>query len=477
METQPLVLLLQTVAKRLLGEDAILPDALSLTLLMVGLQWWAMWSKQYTEHTRRSERSWTAFSVIGAFTAVIIYSLTHIFWIENSGFLTLSLLLLIWFWYRSIYWARDPLNSNNLTTAFKIGFSVLLVLLIFAVLSSLGNDPTLSQSLERALPIFFLSGLIALSFARIGTVQKERDPYSLARESTGSWITGLTVAWILLIVVSVLFESFPLEVISSLFNPLWFVLGLIGAAIFYLLSFLVYGFVFVIVVVFAFLNRIIHFQQPQQAPDPKKNAITVAEVVKHADSGSPWLGRALVIVIFLLLILLLIRIMFISRRKQAKRPEHEEEVRESLDRSAILQQRRQDQARRQQDRSRLEALDAASVRARYRDFLQTMQEKGGEFSRQPSETPLEYQQRLIDVATRKRLLRQDDPLADPALLAELTHAYEQERYGGKQTDSSTLTSLNTSVPQLTRRLTSALESAPAKTGTGWSVEKARWGED
>jgi hypothetical protein len=126
----------------------------------------------------------------------------------------------------------------------------------------------------------------------------------------------------------------------------------------------------------------------------------------------------------------------------------------------------------------MEKLDPTSIRARYREFLQAMARQGNDMQRKIDETPSEYQYRLLEFARKHYHGHEDDEQASSMFLADLTQAYNRERYGGENgewsIDAQHRETLLSYLPQFTRHL------APKETkqkSPVWSAEKARWGED
>ncbi len=475
METQPIVLALEFISPLLLGEGTLLPLALGVTLSLLATQWWSMWLQQTKENSLLNANGRPTFrSLSGILLAMFILCITRPDALSSGGFFFAAAGIAIWSWYRGILRAREPLNDGYLTTSFRAGFLVLLVVMAFAILRGFaGSDQTLSNEMARALPVFFLSGLIALSFTRIGKLKREqqRHPGSSGREATGRWLSGLTITWVALVVASVALEALPLNAIMMLLNPFWSALLLMVGGILYLVSYLLYGIFFVIGGIIWLLNLLFHFSFPSDPAKTQQSATDVANLAQHTDQV-PALLIIVLGIVFLFIVLLILSFAFTRKKKPVENTTaEEEEVRESLDRDEVLQERRE-RRRRAQEAFALEALDPASMRARYREFLQAMAARGQETQRLPQETPLEYQRRLLRIARQRRLLHDE---RDAELLGELTLAYAQERYGGKHIAHEHQSYLGNQVPKLVQKL-AGIANTP-RPATGWSQEKARWGED
>jgi len=480
METQPIMLLLQFIGVRLLGEGTLLLDPVSVTLLLIFLHWWALGIRYFMEQRGLREGQTVLFSLLGVVLALALLGGTHFFWLDNSSFVIVSIGLTAWAWYRGRLQARLGLSDEYLINAFKIGFFVLLGIMVFAVLGSIGGvDPDLLTALGRDLPIFFLSGMIALSFTRIGTLKKEQKhhPGSAPKEATGRWLAGLTITWVVLVVVSVAFEALPLQAIMTALSPFWDLVGLLASALLYVIGLIVYLFMYLFglaAAAFIFLFGGLLHQQGSRKPVQPQQIKPVVQAVQHG--GNTTLTRILIVLFLLILILIVMRVVQKARKDKAgDNADEEEEVREALDMAAVLKARRDERKLHHKETLALEALDPASIRARYRDFLQSMATKGDDLERRASETPGEYQTRLLTLAQQRRLLPEGVDDADPAILEELTRAYDQERYGGKKIDNSKQDYLRARVPGLTQHLTSGVPVVVKKAKPTASTSRGLYG--
>src|SRR6266704_2287485 len=214
METQPIVLALTLVAVAFLGSSAVLPlGEGSITLLLLGLHWWAK--------------------------AVCLSVVTHISLLNNIAALFFSIILIIGFWYAGMYRVQTGPNDEYVLTSFKIGLGVLLGVLILTLLIFYPMPQLLQDELTRALPTFFLSGLIGLSFTRIMMIRKESANSAqrgLQGEPTQGWLLILTLAWAIVIVSTLAFEVFGFQLVVVAASFLWSGLGIVANFILLLLS-------------------------------------------------------------------------------------------------------------------------------------------------------------------------------------------------------------------------------------------------
>jgi hypothetical protein len=344
-------------------------------------------------------------------------------------------------------------DDEYVLTSFKIGLGVLLGTLI---LMALNPDPVLRDELTYALPTFFLSGLIALSFTRILMIRKE-NANAAQRGSQGDptrgWLLILTLAWAIVIVSAFAFEAFGFQPLAVVASFLWSGLGTVINWILLLLSPLFN-------LIAQFLTSLI---RPPQGASPSQ------PTQKHPNYPIPllplgYLAPILLIARLILLTILVVILFFVIRKilrrwHPAPEDESEEEIRESLSREAILKTR-SEQRRRQKsgDLAELEPLDPNSARARYRELLQDLAWNGEKLARRANETPSEYEKRLLALLKQASSEAQGDGTpTDPAILDELTAAYMQERYGGKRAHLEHDAYVQGWIPRFVRRLANSIK--------------------
>jgi Domain of unknown function (DUF4129) len=426
METQPIVLALTFVAVAILGSSAVLPlGEGSITLLLLGLHWWA---KAVSVLTQGSLRRARLLQLLGLVLAEGLVVVTHLTLLNNMPALFFSVLLIIGFWFAGMVRVQSGPNDEYVLTSFKIGVGVLLGVLLLTLLYFDPVPPALYNGLTYALPTFFLSGLIGLSFTRIMMIRKENANSAqkgMQGDPTHGWLLILTLTWVIVVVSTLAFEAFGFQPVVLVATLLWSGLGIISSFILLLLSPLFHLFS-------TFFFPVI--------PPPKGIILP-----QHTSSGVqpppfPYFAEVFLIVRLVLLAILLVLLYFVIREilrrwRIAPEDESEEEIRESLSRESILKTRRMEQRQRQKtgDLAVLEPLDPNSPRAIYRELLQELAEKGEKLARRADETPSEYETRLLVLLKKEPSseAQGDEMLTDPAMLDELTSAYVQERYGGK----------------------------------------------
>ena len=458
MEAQPVALMLALLVA---GTHASSPfGAGSIALLALGLQWWAMLVERIA--TRRLKgKPVIALHALGWLVAFVVvvgpYLLATVGGkMENIFPLLPGIALVTWFWRRGMLRSQAGFEYGALARSFKTSFGILLGILLLAVVFS--ELQSLRDALALALPVFFLSGLVMLSLARLGVIRASHRLLDDARQSdpTRSWLLALTLFGIsllaIVVVIEAVFSFSSFELALAVLTPLWNALGT-------LVGWILYGIVFLLSPAFyliSWLGSLLKqhassLSQPQNIKPPK----SPIQQVLNSHTFPPEvlsIGRWVFLVLVLLVTILVVRA---SLRRWLARQSDEvmEEEREALDGRSLLSQHWRDWWQRRRKRNNttivLEPLDPTSARARYREMLQALAMTKEDLARRSAETPAEYETRLYACL---------EELAPPGggeswILEELTGAYTRERYGGKHTDQQQRARLQTGVPQLIARLT------------------------
>ena len=458
METQPIAVGLLFAIWFLSQQSGTSPlDGWSLTLLLLGLHWWAMFVKHLAQG--RDERLAQPLHLLGLFVALALTIGLEIAMNQNIPNLLLSAALVIWAWRHGMEQARKGISDEQLITSFKIGFVVLLVVLVVALLyANLNTSAVLLDALAQALPLFFLSGLLALSFTRLNTIRKENASHAPVHsrvDPTRAWLVVLTLTWGAIVAGALALEIFSFQTIEAWLQPFWNFLGFIVFWLLYAIDVLLTLLLYPLLWLFPSLQQPLpaqtqqHNVRPHQAGPPPNLSVSPTLLL---------IGRLVLLALVLIILVLIIRAVLKRWRLAHKTDDDEEEIREGLSMGAILKARRQERQRSRQQRDAaftLEVLDPNSARARYRELLQTIAWNRVALARRPHETPAEYQQRL-QILLRKATANNgehDDAPPDPVILAELTRAYTQERYGGRPLDQHEHSYLHKWLPDLIKRLT------------------------
>lgn len=437
MEALPIALALQVLVEKIFFASNAQPElnVASVALVLLGLHWWMLWRRTKAAAANVSRIRIQLMHILSVLVAFAFLLWTNPAFAEDSGGWTVMLFLTAVVWYRSYSRTRPDEETNQLVWGLKVGFLLLLGVMFFALTEQSMGSPSLNRTLMTDLPIFFLSGLLALSFKRISILKQEqarqsKDPGSF---KTGRWITGLALTWVAVIIGGIAFEALPPEVLASVVNV---ILGLFIS----LLSLLAY--------LFSLLNFGNASQGPSLPDLPKRqlqppSSIPVPHTLPPTTLALPLtligFGCGILLVVILMLVIL-------KRRVYETNAEEGNEVRENLDKEKIQKERRKER----NQRTRLEALDPSSARARYRELLTSMATQG--LSRRADETPAEYQARLLTLTQVLPEAEEQETPADQEILAALTQDYTRERYGAKPLTPERRDYLRQWLPSLLRRL-------------------------
>ena len=432
METQPIALVLLFLASVFNGEDAVpILDTVSITLLLLGLHWMAMLVRYFVQ-CGLGARWAVVMRVLALGMACGLAIATH--WQVVDNVLAILVVgLIIWFWRRSINLAESNRLDEYLISSFKIGFMVLLAVLILTLLyfSSIFvfdlQFTAMHNAAVQGLIIYFLSGLLCLSFTRISIIRREtayRTVGSSMPDPTQLWLVVLTLFWTVVTAGAFTLETFSFGTVGGVLATLWAGFGTLMYWVIFLIAFL--------------LNQVLRFILPSAAPSMQLPNGSSLPAIK----GSPQLPQVpdylingiRIAVLFILLVILILVVRAILRRmRRHVDDDGEEEIRENLSMRSIMRERLK--ADQKSNVYVPEPLEPGTVRAYYRDLLQTLAEQDTGLAHRPTETSTEYEARLLATmkmnASNNLQAPEDGTVSDPALLNELTHAYVQERYGGK----------------------------------------------
>lgn len=417
METQPIAIGLLFLSFVLTIDSGNAPqiepwtlNSSIVTLLLLWLNCWTMLARSISPDTW-SQRQKQALHLLGPCLAIIAMA----FVVDPVDLIVVSIFILI-FWRLSIFLTAREYRDERLVMAFRIGMIVLMAMLTLTVL--MPQLPALMlTTLATGLPIFFFSGLIALSFTRLSIINQEnaRLPGSAQSNSTRNWFIILTCLWGLVVSLSLLLETFAFSLFQAIMQPILYLFGLIIYYILYLFFLLA-----------SLLTRLLgtsNIATPPPLPQPvpiKPQSPHIQHVT--AFSSLFIILRWLLLVIAVILLIIVIRAILRSILTTRHQGSEEDEVRESLSLRDVLAEGRQ-QRQEQHMRLEIDNLNPQSARARYRELLQIVAQSGTQLARQPQETPIEYEQRL----SKQAQLTQDDSVTQ---LHELTQAYQKERYAG-----------------------------------------------
>ena len=469
MEAQPIALLIALLAVLIAGPRATpLFGAGTIALVALGLLWWAMIVERVArQSTGGKRRAWLhLLGWLVAFLFVAGQYLPSLTRGENIFAVLLAAVLVTWLWRRNIPRAQAGFEYGQIATSFRVGFGILLGILLIAVV--LPEQQALRDALANALPIFFLSGSVALSLVRLGDIRNAHRALAGSQQAdpTRPWLLALTIFGVVLIAIVIAIESIfsfaSFELVLAALTPLWNVLGT-------LVSWILYGLIFIVVSPIFYLISFVVGLLPNHAPSKPQQLDLAKKQPPLRQPANPLtippeilvLGRWVFLALVLFIVLLVVRVT-LRQWLRANKSEGIEEVREGLDARSLLGQRwREWWNRRRRHRNgavQLESLDPTSARARYREMLQEIATTKDDLARNPAETPAEYETRLLahldSVApgAQDPTNRNNEPAAT-VILDQLTQAYASERYGGKYTEQSQRANLQAWVPRLIARVT------------------------
>jgi large-conductance mechanosensitive channel len=446
METQAVILILVVLSPLFQVASGSIPlGEVTVTCLLLGLQWWAMLVRRFWRRDAEDQRVGALHISSLLLAALIVFGLSIA---QPGSFLAFFVVgaVVIWCWKRGMDWARTGLSDEHSIATFRIGFCVLLLGLVLGLLLQDATGSLLLGFLARALPIFFISGLIGLSFTRLGLIRKENARHSPGgADPTRSWLIALTLLWGLVVVLALVFESFSFTSILAVMSFLWNILGTIVNWIAYALFFLLSPLLSLITLNQGKLPEL--KQQDQHLVQKPLSMVRSQQIPPEVIL----IGQIVLLLIVAGVILLVVRA--IVRSWRVDQDEDEEEEREALSVQDILKNRRDERRKRKKEAVlALEDLDPTSARARYRELLQMVAEKSENLARRSEETPAEYQRRLLLHIEQDAVDTPDAAPTSATILNELTQVYMRERYGGKQTDAAHKSYLATWIPQLLQRL-------------------------
>src|SRR5260370_16181673 len=222
MEAQPIAMLTVLVA----GPRATPPvGAGEIALVGLGLLWWAMIVERFAR--RRSiggQAIWLY--ILGwllALIAVVGPYLLSLGKLENIFAVLLGTVLVTWLWRRAMRRAQIGFEYGELATSFKVGFGVLLGILLISIVSP--ELQALRDALANALPLFFLPALVMLSFARLGDIRNTHRAVDRSQKAdpTRSWLLALSLFGVTLIAIVIAIESIfsfvSLSLLLSVLTP------------------------------------------------------------------------------------------------------------------------------------------------------------------------------------------------------------------------------------------------------------------
>src|SRR5215470_13650361 len=149
---------------------------------------------------------------------------THFSRVGNIPSLVLWGALIAWFWQLGMQRAQLGWLDEQLISTFKVGFLVLLALLCLAV-TNFASTKVLLSDLAYAMPLYFLSGLLALSFQRLSISRRAYLRETPGTDPTRSWFIVLTILLGAMVAVIIMVEVFTFQSVLLVLQPLENALG------------------------------------------------------------------------------------------------------------------------------------------------------------------------------------------------------------------------------------------------------------
>ena len=475
MEAQPLALAVVFLTVLVGGAPTDAPLSVGeILLILLGFLWWAL-ALAYAQGREifRSTSLRTALRLCSLFVAWGVLSWPFLMHLSDlaSGprafLLGAELLFALWLWRRSLGRARLGFAYEPLSTTFKIGLGALLFIMLFVLL--IPQAQQILPMLESSLTIFFFSGLITLSLARLGTLRQVRLASGRQADPTRAWLGALTLFSSLLIALVFLLEavfsytSF-LWVLHAL-QPVWDALGTVVGWLLFLIVIVLTPFLDLASWLIGLLRS--GGAKPQAPISSPINPLTRLNPRQLVQLPPELLivGRWLVLGIAVLALLLLVRAS-IRRWFLPYDTEQIEETREHLERLAPQREPRSARKKRRTNDARaIGPLDSA--RAYYRLLLHTVARTRPELAHQQDETPLEYEQRLrgqVETLLAEQVQAAQPQPPETSVLQTLTREYMAERYGQQPPSAAQQSYLRRWMPHLLRTIEN--RSRPAEQATG-----------
>ncbi len=294
MEAQPVALGIALLAILVAGTSASPPfGAGSIALVALGLQWWALLVERIA--TRRLKgKQVIALHALGWCVAVALSVAPYL--LAAVGGKTENILnilpgtaLVTWFWRRGMSRAQAGFEYEALARSFKVGFGILLGILLLAIVFS--GLQTFRDDLTIALPLFFLSGLIMLSLARLGIIRASQRLLDNTQQAdpTRSWLLALTLFGVSLLVIVIVIESVfsfsSFELALAVLTPLWNALGT-------LVGWILYAIIFLLSPIFNLISWLAGLLKPHAPSKPQQNGKTPKPAVHQPSNPAPFLRRS-----------------------------------------------------------------------------------------------------------------------------------------------------------------------------------------
>ncbi len=324
-------------------------------------------------------------------------------------------LTVLFIWWRGLALAQRRLDSESVAFRFRLGVVTL------AVTVAVGGL-ILPWPMYRFVFAFFPISLLGIALARAEEVEQQygggQSPFSL------SWLAVLVVASLIVLLLAMGAAALLTgESVTRILRPIWDVVSVILAALFYALSWVVYGLVYVFLVLWRFILKRVNLKGFQDLELPSLPQFPEQQPPFSPDQAATFKVFAIIGMI----LFLLAAIAFSLRRLRTQAGQQLNDERESVWEGGQLGRSLRDALRRGRDR--LDDLAAAlgrsplgnlwaalTIRRIYARLGALAAERG--YPRAPHETPYEYRPTLASAFPENR-----------AEIERITEAYVAVHYG------------------------------------------------
>jgi len=434
--------------------------------LLLGATWWTRWllGHEWSPIGQRTgiTLGWalsTLFLLRLRVYPIGAYGPLNFAWLMGIGtgnrwaLVTGLVVLATYLWWRALMTGRTEIDFDDLALRFKIGLGAVVLSLLLAGTAPSQAQISLLAMLGLILPLFFFTGLVALSLARLARLRQQRSASSNpAMNPTRTWLLALSgaSAGILALAFGIeqIFSYQALQELAWALQPAW---SAITAAFSVVATAVAYAIFFILSPLITSLQGLAkrHGVTPPRAGQPPRIHATSFTIPPIWITAGHWLLIGLGIITALLILWITLRHFTVFRTETVA------EEREGLDAASLLRTQLRDLLARlgawlrphphNQTTDGLAGLPSPirAIRLLYRDLLHTAAAAGLE--RLPAETPDEFAQRLCQqLPPENPLAAATPPVSGTAAvprdqgLAVLTSVYTAARYNGPPPDTTTV---------------------------------------
>jgi Domain of unknown function (DUF4129) len=359
------------------------------------------------------------------------------------------ILLVGYLWWRGLVLGRGVRTPDALRRAFTYGLAAIILAIALGAVVRGHGQAVLSGRLAFLLPVEVFCGLVTLALASARATGELEAGGAASTAGDRPWLSlALALAGIIVGIGLLLSLALSLDNVTAALVAL----GPLGALLSAGLAWLIYGFAYILYLLFNapityIINALQHASRPHvtQPPQPPTHACQNPQCLPSVPQAH---GIAVAIVLGIVALVLIVTLVLLTiralraLRDQAADLEQGEE-RESLDGRALLRAQLRtllSRSRRARPESQ-EPLPASATRRIYLEVLRAAALAG--LPRAPTETPDEY---LLHLSSAAALAGEEGELA------ALTEAYDAARYGESEPDAARQRHLRALAERLRGRL-------------------------